>query len=448
MIRIQAISILALTLVGSVSAQTPEERFFDWTDTPFPAAEYGARRDRMLERIGGDVFLAWSGDGRSDGGTFRVLDDFNYFVGLELPNSILVLDGDQSSTTLFVPGRDARFETASRPNDFPGRPLGDDPELARRLGLRDIRPAEALPAFLSTLEADGRRLYVNLGRDGPIPSVTPGIDRNWTRDEQLVAYLQSRLGDIVFENAFPSVAALRMVKSQREVEAIRRAATMTAEGIKSAAAFVKPGVDERTLEGEFEAELKRRGSPRLAFASIIKSGPNSLWPWRVLASHYDRRNRAMVAGDLVIFDVGAEVDYYSSDVGRTFPVSGTFTAEQREILTMEVGVADAIIAAVRPGVTLRELQQIGEAAIPPEHRQYMQTGLFFGHHIGLAVGDPSLADAELKAGMIFTVEPWYYNHDLGIAVFTEDDILVTETGAENLTAGLPRTAAELEEMVR
>jgi len=218
-------------------------------------------------------------------------------------------------------------------------------------------------------------------------------------------------------------------------------------GITHAAGFIRDGVDERTLEGELEAEFKRRGAQRLPFASIIKSGPNSLWPWRVLASHYDRRNRAMHDGELVIFDVGAELDYFVSDVGRTFPVSGRFTPEQRRILEMEVGVADAIIAAIRPGVTLAELQRVGIAAIPPQERTYMQAGLFFGHHLGLSTGDPNLPEAPLEAGMIFTVEPWYYNHDLGIAVFTEDEILVTENGAENLTAGLPRSPDALERMV-
>ena len=87
-----------------------------------------------------------------------------------------------------------------------------------------------------------------------------------------------------------------------------------------------------------EAEFKRQGSQRLAFSSIIKSGPNSLWPWRILASHYDRRNRTMETGELVIFDVGCEYNYYSSDVGRTFPVSGKFSPKQREILEMEVTV--------------------------------------------------------------------------------------------------------------
>ena len=78
----------------------------------------------------------------------------------------------------------------------------------------------------------------------------------------------------------------------------------------------------------------------------------------------------------------------------------------------------------------------------------MQTGLFFGHHIGLSTGDPSLPDLPLAPGMVFTVEPWYYNHDTGISVFTEDVVLVTETGVEILSSGLPRTPDELERMVR
>jgi Xaa-Pro aminopeptidase len=87
-------------------------------------------------------------------------------------------------------------------------------------------------------------------------------------------------------------------------------------------------------------------------------------------------------------------------------------------------------------------------AIPEAERKYMQTGSFFGHHIGLSSGDPSLMDEPLVAGMIFTVEPWYYNHDRQISVFTEDVILVTADGHEVLTAGLARTPAELEALVR
>jgi Xaa-Pro aminopeptidase len=98
-------------------------------------------------------------------------------------------------------------------------------------------------------------------------------------------------------------------------------------------------------------------------------------------------------------------------------------------------------------VTLRELTAVAYRAIPDGEEAYMQTPTFFGHHIGMAAGDPAL-DVPLEPGMVFTVEPWYYNHDLGVAVFVEDVVLVTEDGAEVLTAALGRTPEELEMMVR
>jgi Xaa-Pro aminopeptidase len=99
-------------------------------------------------------------------------------------------------------------------------------------------------------------------------------------------------------------------------------------------------------------------------------------------------------------------------------------------------------------MTFAELTNVAYGAIPDQEEPYMQTASFFGHHIGLEAGDPALPGEPLEAGMVFTVEPWYYNHDLGIAVFVEDVILVTEDGAEVLTRDLPRTPEALEAMVR
>lgn len=129
-------------------------------------------------------------------------------------------------------------------------------------------------------------------------------------------------------------------------------------------------------------------------------------------------------------------------------MGGTFSDLQREKLMVSTQAADAIIAAVRPGVTLRELTAIAYEAIPDAEEQYMQTPSYFGHHIGLSSGDPALLDVPLEEGMVFTVEPWYYNHDLQISVFVEDVILVTEDGAEVLTARLGRSPEELEAMIR
>jgi Xaa-Pro aminopeptidase len=427
----------------------PEERFFDWTSLQFPAEEYAQRRQTLLTQLEGreGVVLIPSAHGLSHGDTFRQADDFLYFTGLELPGSALVLDLPTGRATLFVPERDFRFESADRRNDFPGRALKSDPALADVTGIEDIRAYDSLAVALAGWERLRVPVHVDAGRPGAIRQVVTALIPDWDPLLLSLYHLQATYPHLQIRNMYGPIAYLRMIKSPLEVEAIRRSLAATQSAIRTAALRVRPGVTERDLEAAFEGRCKEEGAQRIAFASIIKSGPNSLWPWRILASHYDRRNRAMAEGELVIFDVGCEVDYYVSDVGRTFPVSGRFTVQQRAALEMEVGVSDAIIGAIAPGRTLAELQDVGRAAIPESQRRYMQAGLFFGHHIGLSTGDPSLPDAPLRPGMVFTVEPWYYNHDTGISVFTEDVVLVTENGAEVLTSGLPRTPDELERMV-
>ena len=110
--------------------------------------------------------------------------------------------------------------------------------------------------------------------------------------------------------------------------------------------------------------------------------------------------------------------------------------------------SDAILGAIRPGVTFAALKNVALAAIPEKELAYMQASGFYGHHIGLSSSDPALSDALLEPGMIFTVEPWYYNHDEELAVFIEDVVLVTADGHENLTGLLPRMAEELERLTK
>ncbi len=360
--------------------------------------EYAQRRARLIERLGpsgGGIFLAPARPSRSGGGTFRQLDDFLYFTGLELPDSVLVIDADTRETLLFVPEHDTRFVSADRPNDFPGRPLLGDPEIERRAGGAFVRRITDLPALLAEWARD-RQLWFNPGWPGPLVRRPLLPVASTVPEENLIEYVRSRHPLARLLNAYPEIAQLRMIKSPKEIEAIWDAVQATAVSIRRAVGALRPGIDERSLQGEFEAGCRINGAQRIPFTPIVKSGPNSLWPWRVLASHYDRRNRRMRAGELVIFDVGCERDYYVADVGRTFPVSGSFTTHQAAILEMELRVADTIIAAVAPGTTLARLQAIGEMAIPAEHRAYMQAGLFFGHHIGLSTGDPSMTETPLR----------------------------------------------------
>lgn len=457
--RLSQLCVLSLLLAASALAQsepptagkkrTPPQPFFAWSRLEFPQSEYVARRAAMLaqlKQLGGGVMLIPAGHGRSHGGTFRQLDDFLYFTGLEVPQSMLVFDGDANAVTLFLPPTDKRFGNIARRNDFPGRALLRDPAIGEATGIADVQPFSQLQSLVAACVATKRVLFVNPGRTKLQPLAT-----SWIADtspvDNLRRHLATRHPEASVQSAFPAIATLRMVKSAAEIDALRRACDVTCKAIVEAAQAVAISVDERTLEGILELGFKKRGSQRRAFDSIIKSGPNSLWPWRILAAHYDRRNRAMLDGDLVIFDVGCELNYYVTDVGRTFPANGTFNARQREILEISTKAADAIIAAAKPGVTLSQLLRIAHATIPAEHRRYMQTGSFFGHHVGLSTGDPTSFTTPLQPGMVFTVEPWYYNHDEQIAVFIEDMIVITEGGCENLTAQLPRSAAQLEALM-
>jgi Xaa-Pro aminopeptidase len=441
--RSLAASILGVLLTAPfLSAQTPEQRYWDWASLDFEPAEYQARRARLVEefsRIGDGVLLIPSAQGTSHGPSFRQLDDFHYWTGLELPSSMLVIDARAGTAVVYAPARDTRFENPGRRNDFPGRPLADDPGISDRAGV-EIRDASAMDSDLEGL-AGSRTLFVNLGRGGEAEALSTSLYADLSPEQLLVLHLQRTLPAARIENAFRAIARVRAVKSPAEIAIIRRLARLTEDAIALAASHVTAGIDERTLEGWFELGCKQGGAQRVPFHPIVKSGPNALWPWRVLAAHYDRRNREVQDGDLVIFDVGCELDHYVSDVGRTFPVSGSFTPVQAEALEMQRQVSAAIIAAIRPGVTLADVQRSADVAIPPDQRQYMQTGFYFGHHLGLSTGDPVLTDEPLQAGMVFTVEPWYYNHDTGVSVFVEDMILVTEDGAEVLTTSLPGSAS-------
>ncbi len=441
---------LSMGIVGAAHAQR-RERFTAWTAPVFPAAEYGARRAAALEGLrAGEVLLVPSAEGTSGGETFRQLDDFEYLVGLEVPRTLLAIDARTKQSLLFVPRDDPRFTNPGRPNDFPGRPLAGDPSLRALSGVDSVLTDDALPAYLASLTARRARILLNTGRAGvrqgpPTDAAATPFDTHVATDG-LARQLRARYPALTLRSAYSLLAQLRMVKSAREIAKLREAARVTSEAIARGALRVADGTTERALTGGFTGDCLALGAQRVAFTPIIKSGENSLWPWRILGAQYDRRDRAMHDGDLVIYDVGCERDHYVSDVGRTFPVSGRFTERQRELVEMVRSISDAVIAAARPGVTLADLQQVAESRIPAWAKPKMQTPLYFGHHLGLDSGDPFLADVPLAAGMIFTIEPWFYDHEAGVAVFIEDEILIVPGGSENLTAALPRDAVGLERM--
>ncbi|WP_233549222.1 aminopeptidase P family protein, partial [Clavibacter lycopersici] len=269
---------------------------------------------------------------------------------------------------------------------------------------------------------------------------------------------------------------LRLVKDAYEIQQMREAVDTTGRGfsdvIADMPAVVAHARGERVIEGVFNARARADGNA-VGYDTIAASGPHAC------ILHWTRNDGRVNPGDLILIDAGVELDsYYTADITRTLPVSGTFTDVQREVYEAVREAADAALAIVRPGIRFREVHAAAmeviahrvagwgmlpvsaEEALEADnqhHRRYMVHGT--SHHLGLDVHDCAQArrdmyiDGIVEAGMVFTIEPGLYFQpdDLtvperfrGIGVRIEDDILVTRDGAENLSAGIPRTADEVE----
>jgi len=193
-----------------------------------------------------------------------------------------------------------------------------------------------------------------------------------------------------------------------------------------------------------------QGCERHAYAPIVGSGPNAA------VLHYSQNRRRMDGGELVLMDVAAECSMYASDITRTVPVNGKFTARQRELYEVVLGAQKAAIAAIKPGIMLGSsknkvgLQKIATDYIDSHGKDLKgaSLGRYFihglGHHVGLDVHDATDPSLPLQAGMVITIEPGVYLPDEGIGIRIEDVVLVTEDGAKVLSSSLPREVNEIE----
>jgi len=214
-----------------------------------------------------------------------------------------------------------------------------------------------LPAVVFAPESAARQgsLYV---KTGPGQSETPFLRDSILGRAQAGAGL--RVGDLA-----EPMSRLRLVKDADELARLRKAIAITEEAQRDAMRRIEPGMYEYQTEALIEYDFRRNGAERLGFPSIVGSGPNST------LLHYDKNRRRMEAGDLVVMDIGAEYGYYTADVTRTVPVSGSFTPRQRAIYDLVLGAQQAAIKAVRPGVTIKQLDQIA--------RDHMRHALRQGH---------------------------------------------------------------------
>jgi len=247
----------------------------------------------------------------------------------------------------------------------------------------------------------------------------------------------------------PIVDSMRVVKDADEIMRLRRAVDISVAGHIAAMRAARPGMYEYQIEAALEDGFRSNGADRLGYPSIVGSGPNST------TLHYDVNRRKTETGDLVVMDAAAEWGQYTADVTRTFPVNGKFTARQKAIYDLVLGAQQAAFDAVRPGITMRELDGIARRYMHDhsgalcgektcDDREYFNHGL--GYPIGMDVHDVGIS-RPLEPGMVITLEPGIYLEAEKLGVRIEDDVLVTATGAEWLSAGAPRTTDAIERLM-
>jgi len=447
------------------------------------AAFAAARRARISALHAGERLIIPAGPARVRSNdtdyAYRAHSAFSHLTGWgsdAVPDSVMVMEptAEGHEATLYfraTAGRDSdEFYANAAIGEFW---LGPRPSLAHVSADLGIATKE-LGALEDVLESSGATTRIVREADREL---TDQVDGRRLLDAELAddAALDSpdSDGDAALMR---DLSELRLVKDAWEIGQMRAAIAATQQGFDDVVAD-RPAITahprgERLVEGTFNRRARAEGN-QVGYDTIAASGPHAC------ILHWTRNDGPVVPGDLILLDAGIELDsLYTADITRTLPINGTFSEVQRRVYEAVREAADAAFAIVRPGIRFREIHAAAmkviaaktgewgflpvgaEESLDPDaqyHRRYMVHGT--SHHLGIDVHDCAQArrelylDGVLEPGMVFTIEPGLYFQpdDLtvpeeyrGIGVRIEDNILVTETGAENLSIGIPRTADDVE----
>ena len=389
---------------------------------------FKARRAALMEKLDGGVAVLYGANDSSAvvKGGFVQESNFYYLTGVSEPGAALILAPGQRrhKETLYLQPRNPEVES------WDGRrePLGD--ALNEALGFERVARTNRLPSDLTAmLQRSKKAVFL-----GPIVSASADIP-------QALAILrdaQSRVPGAGIENMAELIPEMRRIKDELEIEKIQKAIDITGSGILAAMKAVEPGQMEFQLQSVVEHAYEMEGAQFLGFSTILAWGPNTT------VLHYGSNDQQIQETGLVLIDTGAAWEHYSADVTRTIPVSGTFSAREKELYELVLEASNAAIREVKPGADYYNDVHLTAKKILDDagYGEYFIHGT--GHFLGLDVHDAGNYDLPLKAGVVITVEPGIYIPEEGIGIRIEDDILVTKDGPVLLSGHIPRTVEDIE----
>ena len=458
--RILPLIVFGLLAASGVSAQPPL-----FTDA-LPKEEFAARRALVMQEIGDGVVVMQGATETVAYERFRQSNQFFYLTGVEVPRAILVIDGRAKASTLYVAPRDERMERSEGPVLTPGA------DAERITGIERVAARDDFNEVAKRLA--GRVVYTTFrGETGS--AGTPGREAShararkadaWdgqpSREEWFQTRLKQQAAGVQIKDVDPILDGMRLVKSPREISLVREATRIAGEGIMEAMRSAGPGMYEYELAAIADYTFRRNNTQGVGYYALVAAGKNASWP------HYHASQTQTRDGDMVLFDYAPDFKYYTSDVTRMFPINGKFTPDQRELYSIYLELYQALMTSIRPGRAGDILQDVVKKmdVVMASHRftnpKYKEAATRFvdgfrtqaasgrgslGHMVGMEVHDVTVPFAELKPGMIFTIEPAITIPEDRVYIRLEDVILITERGYENMSAFAPMDVAGIEKLM-
>lgn len=439
--RLRFVFLFSLALIACGSAFALEKQ---------PARDYHARREALGAKLRGGIAILFAApEPLLDFDPYRQDSDFYYLTGWDEPGAALMVVGASGSQgykeILFLPTRNKRMEL------YTGVKMdAETAGVAQATGVDAVKPLAELPVELNRLCGENRSLANHLWVE---PASQPA--------RALVTLNATTLGldaAPATSDVSTPIMQLREVKDAGEIDLLRKASVASIAAQREMFRAVKPGVTERTVAGRMTAVWYEQGCERPSYAPIVGSGIYST------TLHYSENGRRIEDGDIVVVDAACEYSMYASDITRTVPANGHFTARQREIYDVVLGAQRAAAEAFVAGKsTVNDRERKDPNSLDTVAYNYINThgkdlhgeplGKYWlhglGHMVGIDVHDPAVYPAVLKPGMVFTIEPGVYIPEEKLGVRIECDFLVGPDGKLiDLDADLPHTADEVEAAMR
>jgi Xaa-Pro aminopeptidase len=413
-----------------------------------PLSVFAERRARLVAAVNAPVVLfGYTGHEEANPSyVFMQEENFYYLTGHNEEGAALLLVPESAEQKgwsggreiLYLPPRDLAEERWNGPRLGP-----DDPGIQEKTGFARVETFAKLRDALAALAKNYPEVYTEL--PGPHDEGYPHA-ANWSK------WVRDLAPQVSLKDISSAVGTLRAIKSPGELALMQKAIEPSIDAQLAAMRMMRPGLYEFQVAARMVEIHAYAGCETEAYSPIVGTGFNST------VLHYNKLDRRIEDGDIVLLDVAGQYSGYASDITRTIPANGKFTPRQREIYEIVLGAQNAAMEALKPGMTLggqgpTSLQKIAMDYIDShgKDKEGRSLGRYYihglSHHVGLDVHDPSGPARPIEPGMVITIEPGIYIPEENLGVRIEDDVLITPTGYKQVTARLPRSADEIEKIM-